>query len=436
MRALTVILWLLAPGLVALVLQLDSPYLLDLRGLFYLALPVLLLGLYFWFTRTGPSARALPALVMLGAIFAGIIIEDNRGVQKARVLAADPALLRTLGRHIVLGYRQTDVLEDHLRRQGIGGIFLNAGNVRGRASAAIAGEIAHFQALGAAQGRPLFVTADQEGGPVSRLSPPLEELPPLQNAVDAADEAGTKQRVRAYASRQAAGLRGLGVNVNFAPVVDLKKRYDNPLDFHTRIADRALHEQPRIVTLAAREYARELRAGGVLPTLKHFPGLGQVPEDTHHFSAAIHAAPAALETGDWVPFREVSGDTGAMIMLGHVRVAELDPQFAASQSAPVVRLLREDWGHRGLLITDDMCMNPVVQSPGGMGAASVRALNAGVDLILITYHPERYFETMDALIQAWAEGRLNRVRLRESAGRIEAARAWLGAAALEGGPRP
>lgn len=430
-------------GLVWLAFQLDSPYLLNYRGLFYLGLPALLLGAYYLFARfeelraTGQSVAArvavVPAVLVAAALVIAVTIEENRTRQKERVRRAEPELVRELGRHIVLGYDPgAPGLEEHLRRRGVSGVFVTGRNVNGRSAEDIARELAGFQSRGATPARPLLISADQEGGPVSRLSPPLEYLPPLQEKVDPQAMLATEARVRAYARRQTEGLGRLGVNVNFAPVVDLKKSYDNLLDFHTKIADRALHSSPEVVSRAARAYAEELRAGGVLPTLKHFPGLGRVRDDTHHFSAAVDARPAELEATDWLPFRAVASATGAMIMLGHVRVSALDDRFAASQSEPVVQFLRRDWNlPHGLFITDDMCMNPVVQSPGGIGGSAVRALNAGVDLLLVTYHPERYYEVMDALIQAWAAGELNRARLRESAGRIDAARAWLGAARME-----
>ena len=438
MRIFDYLMWPLALALFGPVWLLHSPYLLDLRGLFFLGLPVLILiaaAVLLWSRGVWSAA---PGVIMLIAVATGIYIEASRTHQRERVDAADPKLVRMLGRHIVLGYRDVDRLEAMLRDKGLAGFFISGYSVDGRGAEELTAEIARLQRAGAEPGRPLLVSADQEGGPVSRLSPPLEYQKPLQEEIDADDPEGTAARVRAYSRKQAAGLVRLGVNVNFAPVVDLKKSYDNLLDFHTKIADRALHERPEIVASAATVYAREMHAAGVLTTLKHFPGLGRVPEDTHHFDAEVDAASGALEDSDWLPFRRVARDTGAMIMLGHVKVRALDERYAASHSEKVVRVLRDEWRHTGLLITDDMCMNPVVQSPGGVGGAAVRALNAGVDLLLISYHPERYYEVMDALLEAHAAGRLDQERLAESQLRIAKARSRLarGTAGIQAGGAP
>src|SRR5262245_51747870 len=104
--------------------------------------------------------------------------------KRHEVLRADPALLERLGRHVVVGYRDLDELNALIERRAIAGVFLTTRNVRGRAAAAIRQEIAGMQAARHQQGLPeLLVTTDQEGGVVSRLSPPLERMPPLSEIV-------------------------------------------------------------------------------------------------------------------------------------------------------------------------------------------------------------------------------------------------------------
>jgi beta-N-acetylhexosaminidase len=99
------------------------------------------------------------------------------------------------------------------------------------------------------------------------------------------------------------------VNTNFSPVVDLKPTQSSrALDFPTRIAARAIAAELEIVARVAVAYSQGLLAGGVLPTAKHFPGLGSVAADTHHFSAHIKLSMAQLRRRDWVPFRRVRRD--------------------------------------------------------------------------------------------------------------------------------
>ena len=152
-------------------------------------------------------------------------------------------------------------------------------------------------------------------------------------------------------------------------------------------------------------------------TLKHFPGLGGVFEDTHFESGHLRAPLDELERGDWIPFRALGG--GAFTMLSHARLTALDAERPVSFSDTVVSgLLRGNWGQDGVLVTDDFSMGAVYASKEGIAAASVAALNAGVDLILIAYDPAQYFTMMNALLAADQGGRLQADRLARSARRL------------------
>ncbi|KAB2841111.1 hypothetical protein F9K50_04590, partial [bacterium] len=153
-------------------------------------------------------------------------------------------------------------------------------------------------------------------------------------------------------------------------------------------------------------------------TLKHFPGLGQVAVDTHLSEGRLEIPRDALEAADWLPFRATLGATRAFLMLGHVRVPELDPELPASLSPAIVRdLIRGSWGHEGIVITDDFTMGPIQGRPGGVGPAARQALEAGVDLILISYDPELYYEAMAFLLKSPDDGGLG-TALAESALRL------------------
>src|SRR5262249_13634138 len=143
--------------------------------------------------------------------------------KRYEVLRADPVLLERLGRHIVVGYRDRDELNALIERRAVAGVVLTARNVRGRGTAAIPQEDASRQSARRRQDLPeLLVMTDQEGGVVSRLSPPLARMPALSEIV-ARHPAGAERQaaVRDYAAAQARDLADLGINVNLAPVVDL-----------------------------------------------------------------------------------------------------------------------------------------------------------------------------------------------------------------------
>jgi beta-N-acetylhexosaminidase len=345
--------------------------------------------------------------------------------KRHEVLRADPALLERLGRHIVVGYRDLDQLNALIERRAIAGVFLTTRNVRGRDAAAIRQEISDLQAARRRQGLPnLLVTTDQEGGVVSRLSPPLDRMPPLSEIV-ARHPASAERRaaVRDYAAAQARDLADLGINVNLAPVVDLDHGIVNPGDRLTRISTRAISADPQIVTDVAEDYCAQLSEHRVRCTLKHFPGLGRVVADTHLESADLMLPPGELASTDWLPFKSLMRRHDIIVMLSHARLTAIDAARPVSFSQAVVRgLLRTDWGYDGLLMTDDFSMGAVTYSPEGIGGGSVEALNAGVDLILVSYDPDQFYLVMYALIRATRAGVLHDDTLGQSDQRLAKSR--------------
>jgi beta-N-acetylhexosaminidase len=364
------------------------------------------------------------ALAALGVICV-LGFEAQFWWKRYEVLRADPALLERLGRHVVVGYRDIGELNALLERRAIAGVFLTTRNVQDRDAAAIRREIADMQAVRRRQGLPaLLIATDQEGGIVSRLSPPLAQMPPLAEiAVRHSAGKGRRTAVREYAAAQARGLADLGVNVNFAPVVDIDHGVINPGDRLTRISARAISTDPQVVTEVAESYCAQLSDNGVRCTLKHFPGLGRVFADTHLQMADLALPPGELADTDWLPFRALMRRDDVIVMLGHARLTALDRKRPVSFSEPVVRgLLRTDWGYEGVLITDDFSMGAVTRSPEGIGGASVEALNAGVDLILVSYDTDQFYLVMHALMAAARAGTLRADALEQSDRRL--GKAW------------
>lgn len=254
---------------------------------------------------------------------------------------------------------------------------------------------------------PLWIATDQEGGIVSRMSPPLTRRPSLATVIEGlSGESERTAAVRRYGEAQGRELAELGINLNFAPVIDLNRRVVNPQDKYTRIYQRAISHDPAIVTEVARHYCDGLRSNGVDCTLKHFPGLGRVFEDTHIGAATLTAGRPELAATDWVPFRDLM-QSEPITMLSHVRLAAIDATHPVSFSQAVIAgLLRDEWRYDGLLITDDFSMGAIYASRDGLAGASVAALNAGVDLLLIAYDPDQYFPAMAALMRAEVRGQL------------------------------
>lgn len=354
------------------------------------------------------ALRQTTLITSLLVLLATLGLEGRFHWIRRQVLAADPQQLEVLGRHVLVGFRDRAELSALVERRAIAGVFLAPRNVMGKDVEQIRREIDDLQDVRRRQGLPpLLIAADQEGGVVSRLSPPLTRLPALAELVASnPDPAQRRAAVQQYAAIQGKELAALGVNLNFAPVVDLNFNLRVSNDRFTHIGRRAIASDPNIVRDVAADYCTALRNAGVLCTLKHFPGLGRVAGDTHRSGADLIASRAQLAAADWVPFRALM-EGGAVTMLSHARLVAVDRDHPASFSAAVVDIVRREWGYDGALITDDFSMGAVHESPQGIVGGAVAALNAGVDLILISFDTDQYFAIMQGLLQATAGGALS-----------------------------
>ena len=227
--------------------------------------------------------------------------------------------------------------------------------------------------LRASVGRDAPVLIDQEGGRVARLrGPHWREWAP------ALDECrrlpGREVRVRAMYLRYrliAGELRALGIDVNCAPVLDLMRA-----ETHDVIRNRCYGDDPDEVAAIGRAVADGLLAGGVLPVMKHVPGHGRATMDSHLDLPVVTADRATL-AADVAPFRALADLP--MAMTAHVVYAALDAAAPATQSPAVVRLIREEIGFGGLLMTDDLSMRAL---KGSFAGRAERALAAGCDMLL------------------------------------------------------
>ncbi|WP_019653635.1 glycoside hydrolase family 3 N-terminal domain-containing protein [Variovorax atrisoli] len=354
--------------------------------------------------RLRPVALGLAFAALLTAICQEAMSRQHR----TEVNAMEGPLAQAVGAHFIVGYDDARELRDLARKGLIGGIFVTSRNVQGRTAESLRDEIAGLQALRSSAGlAPLIVATDQEGGAVSRLSPLVERQPSLASLLEAdLPDDELARRAHAYGSQQGRALAALGITLNFSPVVDLRTgRAPGRWDFHTRIDERAISADPAVTAQVALAYELGLEAAGVRGTLKHFPGLADVAEDTHHFAAELRTPVARLSARDWKPFQDVSKHSDAAIMLGHVILAELDAAYPVSFSRKIVqRVIRGEWGYQGLLVTDDLTMGAAYNR--GLCDATVRALDAGVDLLLIAFDHDKYFDAMHCAQRAAQQGTL------------------------------
>ena len=369
--------------------------------------------------RRGFGRRPALALLWLAVPLCTVGAEAVFQIRKAQVLGMREPLAVDLGRHFIVGYRRVEEVEALAARGLIGGVFVSRHNLAGRTAEALRDEIGHLQEIRRRAGLPpLVVAADQEGGIVSRLSPwlPHRSAP---TALAGLPPGERRAAARALGRAHGRDLQSIGVTVNLAPVLDLRRDHPpDPLDFHSLIAQRAISDDPEVVAEVAAAYAGGVTDGGVRPTAKHFPGLGRAQSDTHHFRAVIGDPREVLEATDWLPFRRVlAADPHTLLMVGHAIVAAVDPDRPASHSRRLIDgVIRRDWGFDGLIVTDDMVMTPVYQY--GLCRAVVEALNAGVDLLLFALDGSQFYRAMACAVDAGKHGRLDQAMLAASDRRL------------------
>ena len=400
-----------------LALTLRTPLLANLRPELLWIVPLGLIGILLpdglrWFIKPHPSEpfskrRRVSRLLILalGSIVLAVVLttEIEFRLTKRTILNHDPSQLEALGQHMIVGYRDIDAAKALVEKRGIGGVFITTRNIQGKSSNDIRQEIAQLQAIRADQELPpLWIATDQEGGLVSRLSPPLTQLPPLADWISSTETLAERQHAAMqYGDIQGRELANLGINLNFAPVVDLNKGVVNPNDKFSVIYQRAISDDKTIVAQVAQDYCNALEVHAIRCTLKHFPGLGRLTADTHVSSASLDTPITELMTDDWYPFQHIMGQSQAFTMLGHPILTDVDAQHPVSFSEDVVNgIVRQQWQHDGVLITDDVSMRAFFNSRDGFEDAVVKALKAGVDLILISYDTDLYYPAMAALIQA------------------------------------
>ena len=225
------------------------------------------------------------------------------------------------------------------------------------------------------QGRGLPILIDQEGGRVARLKPPhFPEFPPAAYFAKIAETDLEAAKIATYdnAKKIADILLELGITVNCAPLADIPLK-----GAHDIIGDRAFGDNPAQVIALARAFADGLIAGGVTPVLKHIPGHGRAVADSHMELPVVNTSLEELRKTDFMPFKALSDLP--MAMTAHVLFTAIDPQNMATVSPAAIRLIREEIGFKGVLMSDDLSMKAM---RGSFSERARAVLSAGCDLVL------------------------------------------------------
>jgi len=272
-----------------------------------------------------------------------------------------------------------------------------------------------------ADGLPALISIDQEGGTVQRLAVGVDTVPSAAWVGSTGDPSYARQ----VALDNGRSLVALGITMVMAPVADVDPDGLSAMGSRTYSGDPAVAS--RMVTATVDGYLD----AGIIPVVKHFPGLGSVVGDSHVSLPVQHKSLAQLQETDLRPFVAAIQAGAPVVMTGHVAVQALDPGVPGSLSPEVVQgLLRDELGFEGVAVTDSQGMGPV-NEPYGSGEGAVLSLLAGNDLVLNSPEP---LQALAAVERAVADGRLPAGRLAEAATRVLALRIYEQRLAAAKGP--
>lgn len=335
-------------------------------------------------------------------------------------------LRQKIGQMLMCGFHGTEPSEDIerlIREEHLGGIIYFRRNLTEPAQ--VAKLSASLQQLALANGGvPLLIAIDQEGGMVMRIDQGVTPIPGGM-ALGATGDAEA-----AYEAAKVTGseLKAMGINMNFAPCLDINNNPLNPV-IGVRSYGGDAETVGRLGTAAVRGY----QEAGIAATVKHFPGHGDTGEDSHTALPVVPHPRERLDRLELAPFRRAAELGVDAVMTAHVLFPAVEPERLPATLSPRVidGLLRQELGYDGVVVTDCLEMNAIAEHYG-IAEGAVMAVEAGADLVLVSHRIERQQTALDALVQAVESGRIREERIDRSVERLLALKRRVVSAAAAG----
>ncbi|HEU4980083.1 MAG TPA: glycoside hydrolase family 3 N-terminal domain-containing protein, partial [Solirubrobacterales bacterium] len=352
--------------------------------------------------RRQAAGIALVAVVLVIVLVSVVSGGDDGGEEEP--LAVKRLVGQTIVAQLGKGAPDQDLVR-RARKGQVGGVIVEQGS-----DEVVRSSVQQLQQAATEGGNPpLLVMVDQEGGPVKRLEdgPPDSSPRQLGGAGDAEAAKGEGERTGEF-------LRGLGVNVDLAPVLDVAQPQTDD-----SIKARAFGDDPELVAEVGVPFAEGLQDAGVAATAKHFPGLGRAQVSTDERPVSIAATSQDLEA-DMEPFREAVDAGVELVMVSTASYPTLGSKKPAALSPAIVQgLLRDELGFEGVVITDDL-QAPAVTSVTTPGLAAVNAIKAGDDLLLYAGDDQDSIKAFGSLVSEVKRGALDRATVEAAYERITA----------------
>jgi len=332
----------------------------------------------------------------------------------SETLAAGMSDSELVGQLLLLGYMGTDPSPEFLEwigTYGIGGIKIFGWNAESLYGLAAAISTMQRRSQTTRLKIPLLVATDQEGGWVRHVKAETS-ITPGNLALGASGIPEDSYRTGYYIGME---LRHLGINMNFAPTVDVYISHKADV-----VGPRAFSSDPVLTSVLAVAYFRGMREAGIICTAKHFPGHGRADEDSHGTLPLVDVTVDELWETDLLPYRFLIREGLPAVMSGHIGFPRIVADETPSSLCPnfQTELLRGRIGFGGIVVTDDLQMTGAQTNGGRISIIARKALEAGNDMIMISRTPEHYEMVRNELLSACRTVPGFRERLRQSAARI------------------
>ncbi len=336
--------------------------------------------------------------------------EDREDVDDLQRIIAGMSIEEKVGQLVVVGLEGYELDERATRlieTYQVGGFILFKRNIRSVDQAI--NLVNALKARNAVNKIPLFLGVDEEGGRVSRAPADFARLPTSRSIGERNDPDLALQVGKVLAQI----VKAIGLNLNFAPVLDVNSNPDNPV-----IGDRAFGSEPQVVSSLGIQTMKGLQAEGVISVVKHFPGHGDTAVDSHVGLPRVDNDLERLKALELPPFEQAIKKGADAVMIAHILLPQIDPDNPATFSPAIITdLLRSELGFTGVVITDDLTMGAIVNN-FEIGEAAVRSIKAGSDIVLVCHDYLLEEAVIKAITAAAKSGEISEDRLNQSVYRI------------------
>lgn len=370
-------------------------------------------------------SRIVFVLALFGVFFGNGFFCGNR-VFAQDYSKDDIELRKKIAQMLIIGFRgmelkTSDPIYKLITKERIGGVILFDYDVPSKKAVRNIESPDQLRKLCSdlqkASNNTLFISIDQEGGKVSRLKEKYGFPPTVSQAY--LGENDSQKITSEWAARTAFTLKSLGINLNFAPSVDVNINPDCPI---IGKLERSFSDNPEKVVKHAKIIIEEHNKLGIATSIKHFPGHGSSTSDTH---MGIVEVTNTYNINEIIPFKDlIKQGVVDMVMTSHVFNSNFDDKYPATMSYnTLTNMLRVQMDYRGIIVSDDMAMGAIAKQYD-LKTCLEKAINAGVDMFIFSNNIEKYddsigYKAIDTIFDLIKEGKVSEKKIIDSYVKIE-----------------